>query len=187
MVTDMKSIHYVWVKGREDKLHKLTPRDIVNHLKSEIESGREWSISPEELIEVISRPDFSESKSNLVKTLILRFCADCLAHNIESAEKIPSIYIITYCYYTSFGDDSVDAKNYYKQCYIESAIIRYFGKDYYLDPKTRNWCMKWKSAALKNFCRFFGPEISRWEIKIYKRFVNDYEQFFSAGALETGN
>ena len=187
MVTDVKSIHYVWVKGRENKLHKLTPRDIVDHLEDEIESGREWSIPPEELVEIISHPDFSEAKSNKIKTLILRFCADLLARNIESAEKIPSIHVTTYCYYTSYGDDSVIAKCYYKQCCIESAITRYLGEDYYLDPKARSWCMKWQSAALKNFCRFFGPEISRWETKIYKRFVNDYEQFFSTEALETGN
>lgn len=186
MVTDMKSIRYMWVKGREGKLHKLTPRDIVNHLEDEIKSGREWSISPEELVEISSRVDFSETKSNQVKTLILRFCADCLTHNIESEEEIPSIYVITYCYYTSYGDDGVEAKHYYKQCCIESAIRRYLGKDY-LEPKTENWCNKWEAAALKNFCRFFGPEISRWETKIYKRFVNDYETFFSTEALKTGN
>ena len=181
-----KVFYQAWVSGRNGKLHKLTPDQIMSDLKKDIELGREWSIDPKELIEIISKPEFSEYKSNEIKTIILNYCADLIAGNTSLGEELPDISVITYCYYTSYGDDAVGAKMHYKQTILDLVIDKYLSKKKLdcNDKDTGNWRKNWEAAAMKNFCRFFGPELSRWENKIRKKFSYDFEKVFQ---VKTGN
>ena len=190
-----KTIYQAWVYGRKQKLHKLTPAQIISDLKKDQELGREWSISPSELIEIISKPSFPESKGNEIKTLILNYCSDCFnADSSNLGEEMPSTLLIAFCYYTSYGDDAVAAKQRYKKAVLEKAI-----RNDYLSGRFANasdtyfekWQQNWLKASIKNFYRFFGPDIAHWETRILRRFRQDYEKRFSVSEtslpLETGN
>ena len=179
-----KVFYQAWVSGRSGKLHKLTPDQIISDLKKDIELGREWSIDPKELIEIISKPEFSEYKSNKIKTIILNYCADLLTGDVVLGEEPLDIHIITYCYHTSYGDDAVAAKLHYKQSVLSSTIDHYLAKHSDAvanigDSDLKNWRKNWEATAIKNFCRFFGPELTRWELKIRKKSGYDFEKFFA--------
>ncbi len=185
-----RKIEYqAWVMGRKEKLHKLSPQQIIDDLKHDIELGREWSISPKELVEIISKPEFSEIKGNEIKTLILNYCSDLLEAKANLGEEQPDIRLVTYCYYTSHGDDAVMAKNRYKECLVTRAIDECLMRRR-IDPNNayfEKWRKSWETACLKNFCRYFGPELSRWEHKIKKRFDQDFDTHFSAENEEITN
>ena len=180
-----KIAYMAWVAGRNGKLHKLSPNQIIADLKKDIELGREWSIDPKELINVISKPEFSELKANEVKTIILNYCSDLLETGRNLGEECPDIHLVTYCYYTSYGDDTVMAKTRYKECLLKSVIERYLEKFDTNGICTKKWLTNWENAAAKNFCRFFGPEPSRWGLKIRKKFEYDFKQLSPND--ETGN
>ena len=187
-----KITYMAWVAGRNGKLHKLSPNQIIADLKKDIELGREWSIDPKELINVISKPEFSELKANEIKTIILNYSSDLLEIGKVLGEEAIDIHLITYCYYTAYGDDAVVAKSRYKECILGSTIEKCLEKSS-LDTegaRTKKWLKNWESAAIKNFYRFFGPELSRWEFKIRKKFKCDCQKFFQSNDAEnseTGN
>ena len=179
-----KVFYQAWVSGRSGKLHKLTPDQIISDLKKDIELGREWSIDPKELIEIISKPEFSEYKSNEIKAIILDYCAGLLTGDVVLGEEPLDIHIITYCYHTSYGDDAVAAKLHYKQSVLSSTIDHYLAKHSDAvanigDSDLKKWRKNWEATAIKNFYRFFGPELTRWELKIRKKSGYDFEKFFA--------
>ena len=190
-----KTTYQAWVYGRKQKLRKLTPAQIISDLKKDQKLGREWSISPSELIEIISNPSFPELKGNEIKTLILNYCSECLDADVANlGEEMPNLLLITTCYYTSYGDNAVAAKQRYKKAVLENAIRNDFLSGRFANPSDayfEKWQQNWLEASIKNFYRFFGPDIARWETKIKRRFRQDYEKRFSTSESltpsETGN
>lgn len=177
-----KNFYQTWVIDKAGKLRKYTPQQIIDTLRSEIRLSKEWSIEPKELVSTISKPEFPELKGNEIKTLIMDYCSDILETGAFLGQEKPDIYIVTYCYYTAYGDDAVAAKNRYKKCTLDAAIKSCLEKQNLSieDAQSKKWVEGWILASSKNFCRFFGPELSRWEYKIKKRFDYDFKQRFSS-------
>lgn len=165
-------IHQVWVYGRAEKLHKLTPNEIINNLRGEIQKSTEWSISPKELIEVISKPDFPERMANQIKILILDYHSECVEDHGVFGET-PDLFIATHCYYTMHGEDGNSAKARYRQAFLTGVIEPYWPDVLNDDP---SYFLSWKDDCIKNFNKYFGPDPARWEQKIKHKFGRDFAQ-----------
>lgn len=176
-----RMVYQAWVCDRVGKLHKLTPSQIISDLQKAIHMQKEWPIEPKELIEIISKPEFPESKANKIKAIVLNYSADMLVSVVNLGEEEVDIRLVTYCYYTSFGEDATSAKMNYKRKILHHIVTNYLNRKSLgiEDKDIKRWRKNWEEVSLKNFCRFFGPELSRWEIKIRKKIACDFDQFFT--------
>lgn len=177
MGTKKQNLYQAWVYGRKEKLRKLTPDQIIGDLKRDIDCGREWSISPSELIEIISKPGFPESKGNEIKILIITYHANRLEENSPFGEDL-SLFITTHCYYT-VGSVGQYAKSRLRKAFLDSSLRDPLSRLPETENITSSQIKDWTVDCLGNFHRYFGPDPARWSQKIRRRFEHDF--------LKTGN
>ncbi|MBQ3271178.1 hypothetical protein IJH10_01070 [Candidatus Saccharibacteria bacterium] len=180
-----KKFYQFWVYGRKEKLHKLTPEEIIHDLESDIANCREWSISPEELVKIISKPGFPESKANEIKEIILDYHSLCNREGITFGEELDP-FIAAYCYHTITEKPGHYPKAKYRKSFLEK-VIPWIETHYQSVKDADSGVFKdWEVDCLGNFHRYFGPDPVRWEYKIRKRFEKDF-RILKTAAPETGN
>lgn len=178
-----KKCYMAWVYGRDEKLRKLSPFQIAENLKREIASCREWSISPKELIEIISKPGYPELKANGIKILIINYHSECVRTGKDLGET-PNLIILTYCYHTCIGEDGLEAKARYRQAILENVINPSTVEIPQTEKGYAKYC-DWKVICLGSFQKYFGPDLSRWEYKIRKKYLRDFN--LPQKSAKTGN
>lgn len=190
-----KKIYRCWVYGRKEKLHKLTPEEIILDLGNDIFFRQEWSISPEELVKIISKPGFPESKANEIKEMILDYHSLCNREGKAFGEE-PDPFIAAYCYHTITENPGHYPKYTYRLSFLESFLkkvpprIKAHYHSVKKDTDDSDIFEGWQYSCLTNFHRYFGPDPVRWEAKIKRRFRQEYKNYSTSGSLtppETGN
>lgn len=180
-------IYYAWVYGRKEKLHKLTPKQILDDLMLCINEEIEWKISPEELIGITIKPEFPLSFANAIRITILDYCTDkaidlAVIGSKGNGEDV-SISVLSYCYFTVIGRAGGEAKARYRQAILNTIVDKFTVKD-------QRWHDQWKDMNLSSagtFLRNFGPEPSRWPMLIKHRYEEDLTRHLADPKKKTGN
>ena len=179
------AVYFAWVYGRSEKLHKQTPNQILNDLSLAIEEGKEWPISPGELMTVTMKPDFPVIMANAIRVKVINYCTEktitlSLTGSNGRGEVVP-MEVLSYFYYTVIGKDGADARSRYRKATLDAAVDGFCGKD-------QNWHSQWKdyhTSSLKTFINNFGPKLSRWPSTMKRAYKKDFDSH--QNSTKTGN